>query len=545
MYCFQCGEELVKGAKFCHVCGANQEDARRLFEKKFKKSSPESHPNSTRPNSPGGDTKVAYSSDPEDGEYLKSYLDTVDTNVGQNLKKHETLSGISTDSTAEEQAPVNVKDEAPKVEPEEEPSVAEKTEPEADVQPKQKKKSFSEIWNRFIDEEDNPYSVFGEMADRLEKDETAISSTEADNLRISRDVEEDTFNQTGDVGSLNHKVNEILEEQEREREKEKITAKGILSSFFKQSPKEGASRKADVEYDAEDTQTSDSYAVPDSDDAPAEEIRAYDDYEAPAGKRADADDHSDAPPRTDRTERLLADLKARGRAFKERLRAKKEARSRNEGTESLDATEIYDVAPAAEADTGAGHETEIAALHAAAERLQAARVKVKEAGPNGLYTLIGIGAVLSAAPILFAFRGVSILAILFTILKVAIGIFAFTYANEIARNNTCRPVFKKTRRIDSLLHWILYLIPATLVFFLLPSSLAMGRTVLGAVTPHIILSILLYFWVIFLALASAQEDLVAGGRRDFIAWYGILFISIDLISKLFWILTIFITSTFA
>ena len=123
--------------------------------------------------------------------------------------------------------------------------------------------------------------------------------------------------------------------------------------------------------------------------------------------------------------------------------------------------------------------------------------------------------------------------------------FTFYFANNVARRNTCVEDDLKARTVDNLLHWILYLIPVTVFFFILPSSFAMGRTVLGSVTPHILLSILMYAWVIFLAVSSAQRILPKKNTFEFMAWYGIIFISFDLLAKLFWIIMNILTSTFA
>ena len=178
------------------------------------------------------------------------------------------------------------------------------------------------------------------------------------------------------------------------------------------------------------------------------------------------------------------------------------------------------------------------------DKLAPARERVLAKGKQGVYGLLGIGFILSTVPIVFAFRGIGILAIVFALLKVLIDLFRFFFANNVARTNSCSLDNLRARTVDNLFHWILYLIPSTIIFFVLPASSAMGRTVLGSMTPHFLLSILLYVWVMFLAYASAHSILPKENSRDFLAWYGIIFVSIDLISKLFWIIAIFLTSTF-
>lgn len=605
MYCFQCGEELVEGAKFCHVCGANQEEARKLFEKKFKHAAPTTgsdHPAS------GGDTKVAYSSDPDDSEALKNYLNKVDTHVGMSIEKHETLSGArpkpkkqkAKDKPAKK-VQENIENAAPPS-PAKETSPVEKTASKAQApakadKPKKKKKSFSAIWNSFIDEEDNPYSVFGEMADRLERNQRVVDDTDADRLRVSQDMgdmDQEPFAQTGDLSTLNKKVNEILDAQEKEEEK-KMTSKGILSSFFSKDkgngPEEKKSSKAKddtvavppvvsatkekseekiIPADADEKIISDdSVQRIDLTDS-GEKIVPADSFEfaqaetpsvekeispvagVPSSEKKSSEDKSKDAPVVDRAEEKRKKKEAKAAAKAQKRAAKKETGQKKAPFASLFAGKKNGEQRLKErAEGGEKHHLHVSELSdnpnvlKAYTKLSRARSRVTAKGKQGVYGLLGIGFVISTLPVLFAFRGIGILAVLFSILKVAIDLFAFFFANNVARSNSCEEDDLRSRTVDNLIHWILYLIPYTLIFFILPSSSAMGRTTLGSVTPHFLLSILLYLWVLFLAYSSAHKILPKENSRDFIAWYGIIYVSIDLISKLFWIIAIFLTSTFS
>lgn len=574
MYCFQCGEELVKGAKFCHVCGANQEEARKLFEENFKSASPTTgldHPAS------GGDTKVAYSSDPEDGEALKNYLNKVDTHVGMSIQKHETLSGARPKPKKEK---TKKKADAPDKKTASAPLAAADEIKAADapakkLDEKKKKKSFSAIWNSFIDEEDNPYSVFGEMADRLERDQKVLDDSEADRLRVSQDMDgmdQESFAQTGDVSSLNKKVNAILDAQEKEEEK-KITSKGILSSFFSKNkdsdetaPQEKEARKETIRpadaFDAVDKLADEKIQPADAFDKvvePADEkikpADAFGEVQAPVSgpvEKEPAAEKSDVA--LDKTARKQAKKEAKA-AAKAQKAAKKEAAA-GEKKENPFASFFAGLNKEKSDMDKAKHSAEVKHHHHVSElsdnvyvlkaydKLAPARERVLAKGKQGVYGLLGIGFILSTVPIVFAFRGIGILAIVFALLKVLIDLFRFFFANNVARTNSCTEDNLRARTVDNLFHWILYLIPSTIIFFVLPASSAMGRTVLGSITPHFLLSILLYVWVMFLAYASAHSILPKENSRDFLAWYGIIFVSIDLISKLFWIIAIFLTSTF-
>ena len=588
MYCFQCGEELVEGAKFCHVCGANQEEARKLFEKNFKNSAPATgsdHPAS------GGDTKVAYSSDPDDGEALKNYLNKIDTHVGLSIEKHETLSGARPKPKKQEAKEKPAKKVHKTVEKTMAPSPAKETAPveksaakaEATAkidEPKKKKKSFSAIWNSFIDEEDNPYSVFGEMADRLEQNQKVVDDTDADRLRVSQDMgdmDQEPFAQTGDLSSLNKKVNDILDAQEKEEEK-KITSKGILSSFFSKDKekKESPEAKGGDTFEASPVDSK-SHKEPEEKIIPADAIQRIDltgseeriisadavdlsrSKTAPVEKQAPSFDEAVAPenksdeaPVVDRGEEKRKKKEAKAAEKAQKRAAKKEAgqnkkpfaslfaginngeKNKHNGAEGVEKRQLH--------VSELSNNPQVLKAYA---KLAHARNRIMAKGKQGVYGLLGIGIVISSLPVLFAFRGISILAILFSILKVAIDLFAFFFANNVARSNSCEEDDLRSRTVDNLIHWILYLIPYTVIFFILPSSSAMGRTTLGSVTPHFLLSILLYVWVLFLAYSSAHKILPKENSRDFIAWYGIIYVSIDLISKLFWIIAIFLTSTFS
>lgn len=559
MYCFQCGEELVKGAKFCHVCGANQEEARKLFEENFKDASPAPKAGLDHPAS-CGDTKVAYSSDPEDGEALKNYLNKVDTHVGMSIQKHETLSGARPKPKKEK---TKKKADAPDKKTASAPLAAADEIKAADApakkqDEKKKKKSFSAIWNSFIDEEDNPYSVFGEMADRLERDQKVLDDSEADRLRVSQDMDamdQESFAQTGDVSSLNKKVNAILDAQEKEEEK-KITSKGILSSFFSKNKDSDETAPQEKEARKETIRPADAF---DAVDKPADEkiqpADAFGEVQAPVSgpvEKEPAAEESDVV--LDKAARKQAKKEAKA-AAKAQKAAKKEAAA-GEKKENPFASFFAGLSKEKSDVDKAKHSAEVKHYHHVSElsdnvyvlkaydKLAPARERVLAKGKQGVYGLLGIGFILSTVPIVFAFRGIGILAIVFALLKALIDLFRFFFANNVARTNSCTEDNLRARTVDNLFHWILYLIPSTIIFFVLPVSSAMGRTVLGSVTPHFLLSILLYVWVMFLAYASAHSILPKENSRDFLAWYGIIFVSIDLISKLFWIIAIFLTSTF-
>lgn len=543
MYCFQCGEELVKGAKFCHVCGANQEEAKKLFEKNFKNSSPDLSFESSKGSS--GDTKVAYSSDPEDGEYLKSYMNKVDTQVGESIKKHETLTGIkkqvAKDKKAEEK--VEAKKEKKSLENKETIEPRDAFEPKTVKEPK--KKSFSSIWKNFIDEEDNPYSVFGEMADRLEREEAALSSDEEDNIRISQDVEDDRFAQTGDVSTLNKKVNEILDAQEENEGKEKITPKRVLSSFFSRDKKEDDTIAheafiASTEKEVPETEDEElSSKSDDSDYMVIDFTRSSEENDVIVPQDA----HETALQDMETTSEIEEKPKASRTSFLENFKRKSENLKRTKREKKKAATN--EESPKHDEKHHAHNLGELLDKTDAASRFETARKRVLSKGEQGLRGLFGIGILLSALPVFFAFRRIGILPVLFVLLKIFITLFTFYFANNVARRNTCREDNLKARTVDNLLIWILYLIPVTVIFFILPSSFAMGRTVLGSVTPHILLSVFMYAWVIFLALSAAQDILPKKNAFEFVAWYGIIFISFDLLAKLFWIIMNILTSTFA
>ncbi|MFR9296945.1 MAG: zinc ribbon domain-containing protein, partial [Aedoeadaptatus pacaensis] len=351
MYCFQCGEELVEGAKFCHVCGANQEEARKLFEKKFKHAAPTTgsdHPAS------GGDTKVAYSSDPDDSEALKSYLNKVDTHVGMSIEKHETLSGARPKPKKQKAKDKPAKKVQENIENAAPPSSAKETSPvektaskaQAPVESgesKKKKKSFSAIWKSFIDEEDNPYSVFGEMADRLERNQRVVDDTDADRLRVSQDMgdmDQEPFAQTGDLSTLNKKVNEILDAQEKEEEK-KMTSKGILSSFFSKDKEDGPEEKESSK--AKDDTVAVPPVVSSTKEKSEKKIIPADSFEFPQGekpsvekeissvdevvsseKKSSEDKSKDAPV-VDRAEEKRKKKEAKAAAKAQKRAAKKEA----------------------------------------------------------------------------------------------------------------------------------------------------------------------------------------------------------------------------
>ena len=385
------------------------------------------------------------------------------------------------------------------------------------------------------------------MAERLEHEEAALSADEDDNLRISQDVEDDRFAQTGEVSTLNKKVNEILDAQEHEKNEEKMTPKGVLSSFFSRDKKDDepiaheafvASGEKEIDRVDEVKHSGDDPSGKVEPDETVIDLTRHEDGketiipedahdEALQDMALESDEKTKSPRISPLAslKHMLTDLK-RSQGKQKETSEKKDSPNHHDKYHMDQIGELFEVSKAA-------------------AKLEMARNRVLAKGEQGLRGLFGIGILISALPVFFAFRRIVFLPLLFIVLKVFLTLFTFYFANNVARRNTCVEDDLKARTVDNLLHWILYLIPVTVFFFILPSSFAMGRTVLGSVTPHILLSILMYAWVIFLAVSSAQRILPKKNTFEFMAWYGIIFISFDLLAKLFWIIMNILTSTFA
>ncbi|MDO5301336.1 MAG: hypothetical protein Q4E76_02370 [Tissierellia bacterium] len=628
MYCYQCGEKLIEGARFCHHCGADQSKAMEAMELSL-------HGAHGAPKKSKGQdqtveqTRIFRSSQhPPQGDEagrdqsLQDYVRKIDREVQKNVKQKEDTMDLDRRVIEEELK----KSSSQKVQ-----GVEEKAPP---------KKSFKSLWHDFINEEDNPYSVFGAWANEAEAQEELPSPEEMDatlaedeettetrepleakavpspqsplkflsNLRqkftkAGGPTDEEALIQPRDGYEMAPEVAPSVEkaqmapEVDDSLEREQIQPRDGYDVAPEVAPSVEEAQMAPEDDDSlkrEQIQPRDAHGALEV--APSVEEAQMTPEELPLAEDALTEEAltEDEPQREDRAQRgfSLSFLKL---PFLKREAAPEHA----EHTEKLEAVKEESPAPEFQAVEAPGPEVapapreleapgpvevtpedsrarEKAPLQEAQGEQPAAPAppleeseetqlpEEKVAQPFGLnwsiayeglrntlrahspvvpILLLLLGGFFYGYPIFAILREVSVPSLLALFVKLTISLFMVFYSNYIARRNSFQFLGSKTLAMDGLVLWTVNGLVAFALYFPIPDHFNIGRNLLGALTPNVIATFILYILMPFLAYLQVQNRVQSRRRVEFMAWFSILYIIIDLLSKLFWVMVTFVTSS--
>lgn len=547
MYCYRCGEKLVDSAHFCHMCGADQSEVEKLYKNKTRKIDSET-PSFTPPKKE--DTQTFHLGGNSEEEDLNTYLSEVDSKVKKTVESYEETESQKNGSffSIKKKEKSNLEETPSKIEP----------------KSKKEKRGFKQIWKDFIDEEDNEYSVFGELVDTKEN-KTASTPSKEETIQLSNTVSAhdemisgNLETETGDYTGMVKKVNEILEKEEKEKtnsssseslsktksEEEVVPSKPeeVPAKKISETPKENLEKK-----DSSKIETIDSHSIPqqsntkipkDSKETQGEKAPFFSSFFQKSKEKAK--EKKDAVVTKKEKSKFKKDSVA---AKKEDEKVEKQSISTEIPTSSTKAS-TKETSSKGKEISGFFHKLNHSSFM---EKIESLYFKclhwVIEKEKMGLIALFIIGAIFAVIPIFFIEQRVTALNIFYSILKIVLGIFTFLFSNSIVRNTTDSRNLKQTIVSNSLLQWAIAQVLLLILFFPFPSHFVMGRNLLGAVTPHIIASVILYLVAIIMSFVSVRKRLSHFESIEYIGWFSISFIVIDLIVKLLWVIIIFITNT--
>lgn len=168
--------------------------------------------------------------------------------------------------------------------------------------------------------------------------------------------------------------------------------------------------------------------------------------------------------------------------------------------------------------------------------------KIHGLGPHAKTILFVLGLVFCCLPLVLVGWSTPILSLVFALLKIVASLFIFYTAHRMAYGSIEATIPENLRKIGILTNWALCQVVLFILFLFYPKSSTLGYNMLGAVTPNILGTLILYLLTIFFASGLFWQRFKGKSRIQFIGWYAVTFISLELISKIIWILLNFLTS---
>lgn len=560
MYCINCGEKLVDGAKFCHRCGTKQpfipHSSTRSYppvrDEDIKREKPLDGPRSI-------EETMHSTSD------LVDLIQQVDEKINIDLTLHSRDQGeenpnfigpkkpkdLSPQPTGKTQPVTKIDqdlEEAKSLDPKQEK--IESSEPPAKEKAKDPSQGFVNKlkagWQKFIHEEDDEYSIFSALKNK--------STPQEDIQRNISDAEKlpmETIEQKASPESIDFsKDADLLEEIVV---KKKIDQKKIAD--LKKSELENKERLEKIRQrnlQLKPKESDDYIFYPDS----------FDHMDFDNMEKLEEDDLSKSqkivftPESLEEesfTDKAKASLKG---LFAGKTKSPKD-RPKKKETSFLDQFKIKK----ADKDLlkGDGLEAELSSdpqkpvnqapvknekidnyMEKVHDRIYDGLEKLHATGQKGVLFLAIIGLVFCLLPV--ALVGRSFSAIIYGILKVLITAFIFHTAHKVAFRSVRIQVSKPLQNLGCLANWTLCQVVLAILFLLYPRQATLGFNMLGALTPTIWATLIYYCITCLFAQGLLWHRLKGVAKVQFLGWYAISFITLDLISKLIWILLNFILS---
>lgn len=492
MYCYKCGKKLIEGANFCHNCGADQKLIDQLVDLKSDEKN-----NDIQTSYPSeNETKIFQLGGQSEEEDLSSYLSQVDNRVKENVEKYETKDSLKK---------IELNDLSEEVNTNEVPS--------------KKKRSFKDIWNDFINEEDNPYSVFGGLSEENKSEEySKESSSTLDEKKDTKN--ESSFITTNEYKGLANELNKISSQ----KSDEKIVAKD--DSFVKS--------------DFQNTEDKKKFTFPffqkkkETLSSNVKKVSEEDQFIAEL-KMQEALKEEPEPETNNK------DISKKKKAFSFITKNSKSKHS-NEVEEDTSSTNKVK----SKEEENLNRKIQKNSKHiftTFSNNYDSIMILIRRNFNLFLPLIFILGLIFTVSPIFIIQKSIGLAEIIFSVFKILLSLFTFYYANYIARRNTLNIDLNPALNIDTIIHWSFTNFILFIVFFFYPKDVVMGHDLLGALTPHFITSIFLYFFAAILSISSIAKKLQDEQYLEYLGWFFIVFILLELFSKLFWVIITFLSST--
>ena len=552
MYCINCGEKLVDGAKFCHRCGTKQpfipQSSTRSYpplrEEEIEKQKPLDGPRSI-------EETMQSTSD------LVDLIQQVDEKINTDLTLHSRDQGEDNPKFI---GPKKVKDPSPQPTGKTQPvakisqDLQEAKSPESKKEKEEEKKSpltrtkdkakdptggvlnkFKAAWHKFIHEEDDEYSIFAALKNKsTPQEDIQRNISDAEKLPMEA-IEQKASPQSIDFSADAQVLKEIVAKKKMDPKKIEDLKKSELEN------KERLEKIRQRNLQLKPKDSNDYLYYPDSfDHMDFDSMDKVEDNDlSKSQKIVFTPEILEEESFTHKAKASLKGLFA-GKAKAPKDRPKKKspaARILDEGLQEAK----KDLQPEnREAKTSGKTEKIDDYMERVHDRIYDGLEKLHDTGQKGVLFLAIIGLVFCLLPV--ALVGRSFAAIIYGILKVLMTAFIFYTAHKLAFKSVRIQVSKPLQNLGCLANWTLCQVVLAILFLIYPRQATLGFNMLGAVTPTIWATLIYYFITCLFAQGLLWHRLKGVAKIQFLGWYAISFITLDLISKLIWILLNFILS---
>lgn len=166
--------------------------------------------------------------------------------------------------------------------------------------------------------------------------------------------------------------------------------------------------------------------------------------------------------------------------------------------------------------------------------------KIAKKDKNAKIAMIIIMFILDLIAVSLAYKKFFIGIIFIPILKIVINLFDHYLAFSIASDKVWIKANKDTILDKAFFNWFVCRVFIFILFLINPFDGILNWRPIEAMTPGLISTVLLFLLTIFIALNQYKQELESADRINFIGWYIVPFIIIEIVSKLFFMLINFI-----
>ena len=569
MYCINCGEKLVEGAKFCHRCGTKQPFSSMSSTRSYPPVQEERTDQDPHLDGPKSIEQTMHTT-----SNLVDLIQEVDERINSEITRHtvdqteddpkfigpkkpenpeptstknntQPIKKISSPQPEEADLPFTQKKETPKDLEKSYPRPREEK-PLYTSKNQEKSTSFSSkiknLWHSFIHEEDDEYSIFSALKSQpapqedIQKNITDAEKVPMENIEQKASPESIDF--TSDAKALKNFMdkNHLNKDKIAQQKHSELENKKRLERIRQRNMHLETKEDSDYLYYPDtfnhlDFEEMDS--LEENDLSKSQKIIFTPDLLEEETKKSFSD-----KVKTSLNGIFSKDKKTSKKPSVKKEKNKEKTTAFSLTKEDLEAPSSPDDKPLHPKKTSAKTEKFDDYMEIVHDHIYDGLEKLHETGKKGVLFLAIIGLVFCLLPI--AVVGRSYAAILYGLLKVLMTVFIFYKAHSVAYDHVPLKIEPSLKNIGCLANWSLCQIVLGILFFLYPRKGVLGFNMLGALTPTIWATLIYYCISCLFAQALLWHRLKGTSKIQFLGWYSISFITLDLISKIIWILLNFL-----
>lgn len=523
MFCPNCGNEIPQNSNYCPVCGKKLKDVKISItpintdeNKDTNKSLDDNNKDATRIFKPIGTIDGIDNTDE-----IKDIIKAVDEKISENIHKYETSSFSKSELNLDKKADSKIdKKTSSKKDDKKENKTSSKqkketleenkntkentplveksfTKKEIEETPK-KKKNLKELWNNFINEDDDKFSIFSSFSEEQDK------NTKEDKIEISTSANTSNTSDTYMENTMGIPKIEIEKKLKESGFKEDIKKDNTKSKKLPEKEKEQKANKKNSK--KEDKKTKDKVVEKTKLEDPKEKLS-----------------HKSFTDQVNEELKKLENQKdTNDNSKKDSSKLENQKEDKKVEINNPTRLKFYNF------------------MDLVSSKLDKVNSKVVSDGKRSFMITLIIGIILSFVPIIMGYKRISFTLILLLVFKLLFNILEFYVPLNITTEKVWVETSEDEVKYFAFINWFICQVFLFVSFVLSPWDGGLFTfNLLPALTPLPIATIILFLMAITITLAQYWNQLKYENKTNFIGWYSISFILIHFVSKLFFVLTNF------